>query len=175
MRAEDRKLLLLGLLRNQAMHGYQLHHFLEEHLDFLPGLKAPTAYYTLEKMAEEGLVVAHSEQAGNRPRRQIYAITPAGEAAFQQLLRENLARYDPGESGDDIGIGFLESLPDPEARAYLARKRAAILERSARYRRALERLSEDSSMHLSVRHCLRRFEADLAWLDEIEAWLDRHP
>lgn len=178
MRMDDRKLLLLGLLRVQAMHGYQLHQFLEEHLDFLPGLKAPTAYYTLEKMAAEGLVISHEEQAGNRPVRQIYTITPAGEAEFRRLLRSNLSRYDPGESADDIGIGFLAELPPEEVRACLAQKRAAIQARLAHYQEVLARLGEEDGMHLSLRREVMRCQADLAWLDQVEAWLDRtqtHP
>ncbi|RME63941.1 MAG: PadR family transcriptional regulator, partial [Caldilineae bacterium] len=118
--------MLLGLLRVQAMHGYQLNQFLEEHMDFMPSIKPSTVYYGLERLAEEGLVITREEQAGNRPTRQIYEITPAGEAEFQRLLRENLRRYDPGESADDIGIAFLSALPAGEVYPWLAEKRAAI-------------------------------------------------
>lgn len=175
MNVENRKLLLLGLLRIQEMHGYQLNQFLEEHLDFLTSLKPSTAYYTLEKMAQEGLVETRTEQAGNRPTRQVYGITAAGEAKFQRLLRRNLARYHPTESADDIGIGFLVDLPEDEARSLLDQKRVAIQSRLHRMEEVAERMDPDDVMHLSVARILRQLQSDLAWLDQVEAWLDRHP
>jgi DNA-binding PadR family transcriptional regulator len=171
MNMDDRQLLLLGLLRIQDMHGYQLNQFLEEHLEFLPSFKPPTAYYTLEKMAEKGLVKTHSEQTGNRPTRQIFGITPAGEQRFQELLRRNLANYEPIETADDIGIGFLNNLPIPEARQLVAQKQAIVQERLNRVQRAAERLSPENASHLSLVRNIRQLETDLSWLAQVEIWL----
>lgn len=153
------------------MHGYQLNQFLEEHMDFMPSIKPSTVYYGLERLAEEGLVITREEQEGNRPTRQIYEITPAGEAEFQRLLRENLRRYDPGESADDIGIAFLNALPAAEVRPWLAEKRAAIQGEIAKLEEAMEQIGANSSAHLSLSRTLGRLQSDLAWLDEVEAWL----
>lgn len=171
MSGEDRKLLLLGLLRIQAMHGYQLNQFLDEHLDFIASLKPSTAYYTLERMAEEGLVQTHAEQPGRRPARQIYDITPAGETLYQELLRGNLSRYDMGESGDDIGIGFLADLPGGEAEACLAQKRAILQGKIEQFEEMAGRSTLSDATHLTVRRTLHRLRADEVWLDEVASWL----
>ena len=46
----EKKLLLLGLLRSQEMHGYQLNEFIENSLPTCIEIKKPTAYYILNKM-----------------------------------------------------------------------------------------------------------------------------
>lgn len=171
MSADDRKLLLLGLLRIQAMHGYQLNQFLDEHLDFIANLKPSTAYYALERMAEEGLVQTHAEQPGRRPARQIYDITPAGETLYQELLRDNLSRYDMGESGDDIGIGFLADLPRADAEACLAQKWAILQGKIEQFEEMAGRSTLSATTHLTIRRTLHRLRADEAWLDEVTGWL----
>jgi DNA-binding PadR family transcriptional regulator len=52
----DRQLLLLGLLRRQEMHGYQLNEFIEEKMHSCIDLKKPTAYYLLDKLAQAVLM-----------------------------------------------------------------------------------------------------------------------
>ncbi|MGD8597706.1 MAG: helix-turn-helix transcriptional regulator, partial [Anaerolineae bacterium] len=75
----ERELLLLGLLRSQDMHGYQLHEAIDSHLGMGVQLTKPTAYRLLSNMADDGWVTFREEQEGNRPPRRVYAITPKGE------------------------------------------------------------------------------------------------
>ena len=173
MSQEDRKLLLLGLLRIQAMHGYQLNQFLDEHLDFIASLKPSTAYYTLERMAEEGLVRTHAEQPGRRPARQIYDITAEGERLYQKLLRENLSHYTMGENNDDIGIGFLADLPQDEAQTCLAHKCGILQGKIAQFEEMAGRVALSDATHLTIRRALHRLRADEVWLDEVGIWLKR--
>ena len=163
----DKRLLLLGLLRIQKMHGYQLQQFLDEHMQFLSTLKASTAYYTLERMAEEGLVEAKSERAGNRPTRQVYCLTVQGEERFNELLEENLASYDFEETADDIGVAFLTSLPSAKARKLLASKRTRIEEKLAEVRAALGKVGEAETLHLFLLRARLKLEVDLQWIDEV--------
>jgi DNA-binding PadR family transcriptional regulator len=60
----ERKLLLLGILRQQEMHGYQLFDFIEQGLSTCTNLTKPTAYYLLKQMAEEGWIVVEHSQEG---------------------------------------------------------------------------------------------------------------
>ena len=64
----ERKLLLLGMLRENEMYGYQLNEFLETHLGSAVQLKKPTAYNLLNKMAADGWISYREEQEGNRYR-----------------------------------------------------------------------------------------------------------
>lgn len=122
----ERKLLLLGLLRNQDMHGY----LLNAHLDgTVPlSLKKPTAYNLLERMEEDGWVSHRDEPTGDRPRR-VYSITQDGDAAFLELLRQQLGELTPTEVPGLVSLSFLDCLPASEATELVKRRRAALEER----------------------------------------------
>ena len=164
-----RELLLLGLLRQDEMHGYQLHEMFSSVLAHSIDLKKPTAYFILDKMAQRGWVTVSSTQEGNRPMRKVYRLTPDGEAAFERLLRENLATYADAESTGDIGLAFMDALPPTEAAALLLkrRERLSVLVLSAH---AIP--PHEGTFQFMIEHRIRHLEADLAWLDSVIARLD---
>jgi DNA-binding PadR family transcriptional regulator len=164
----ERELLLLGLLRSQDMHGYQLHEAIDSHLGMGVQLTKPTAYRLLSNMAEDGWVTFREEQEGNRPPRRVYAITPQGEVAFQRLLCENLAIYQPSDFTCHIGLAFLDELSAEEALPLLHRRRAG-----------MEELLESTQTHgehpgslqLMLEHQVHLLAAELEWLDTVIALL----
>jgi DNA-binding PadR family transcriptional regulator len=158
------KLLLLGLLRHQKMYGYQLYEFLDNNLGMCVQLKKPTAYKLLAQMADEGWISFHEEQEGNRPTRRVYVITPEGENAFQQILREKLTEYQPTEFVDDISLMFLDALPSEESLPLLA-------ERCAKVDKLLQEVNSypphRGSVQFMIEHQRRHYAAELAWLDDV--------
>ena len=166
----ERELLLLGLLRSQDMHGYQLHEAIDSHLGMGVQLTKPTAYRLLSNMAEQGWVTYRAEQEGNRPPRRVYTITAQGEAAFQQLLRENLATYQPAEFTCQIGLAFLDELSTEEALALLYSRRtgmADILESTR------EHGEHPGSLQLMLDHQVHLLAAELDWLDTVIARIQK--
>jgi len=166
----DRKLLLLGLLRRQEMHGYQLNEFIDQNLALCTDLKKPTAYYLLDKMAADGWLITETEQEGNRPPRRIYRLTPAGEEAFQRLLRENLAQYAPVNFPGDVGLAFLEWLNADEARALLIQQKQEL---EARLQEIQNVPVHQGSLQLVFSHQLRHLQAELDWLTDVIAGLEQ--
>ncbi len=162
----ERELLLLGLLRQEDMHGYRLAEFINRDLAFCTDLKKPTAYYLLGKMADAGWVTRSEDRAGHRPTRQIYAITPEGEATFRRLLRDNLSTSRPVTFTDDIGLAFIDVLPPEEGRSLLDQRRAVLAEVLAQARTIPE---HGGSMQLVIRHRVHHLESELAWLDSVIA------
>lgn len=163
----DRQLLLLGLLRNQEMHGYQINEFIDQQMAFCVDLKRSTAYYLLDKLCRDGYVAEEVERAGNRPERRVYRITPAGEAYFQRLLRYNLAAYTPPIYAEDIGVIFQHHLPPAETARLLQVRRDAIMAHRAQLATLQATLPAD---HLAViEHHLLHVDAELAWLDRLLA------
>lgn len=126
--AGERELLLLGLLRKREMHGYHLADFLDTHLAMFFDLKKSTAYNLLGKMEEWGWVASHEEQEGKRPPRRVYAITPEGEAVFQDLLRATLPVHRPAAFPGNVPILFMDALPSHEVEDLLDERREAIRE-----------------------------------------------
>lgn len=164
----DRELLLLGLLRQEEMHGYRLIEFVERTLTTCTDLKKATAYFLLDKMVKQGWITQHQEQEGNRPPRRIYRITTEGETQFQQLLRENLARHLRPTFAGDVGLAFLDQLRPEEAVELLHKRRQALLEDLAT---ACAVPNHVGSMQLLIDHHRIYLETELRWLDEVVARL----
>ncbi len=164
----ERILLLLGLLRSHEMHGYQLNEFIDSHLGTSVHLKKPTAYRLLDKMAEDGWVTYREEREGNRPPRRVFAITPEGEAAFQQLLRESLADYQPIVFPGNIGLLFLDAIPPEEALELLQKRRASV---AGVLQKAHTHNVHEESYSLMLLHQIRHLTTELEWLDEVIAQL----
>ncbi|MCB9423448.1 MAG: helix-turn-helix transcriptional regulator [Ardenticatenaceae bacterium] len=165
----DKKLLLLGLLRTGSMHGYQLNDFIESTLATCVQIKRPTAYYVLNKMQDDGWVEETEEQEGNRPPRRIYTITPSGEAAFQELLRQNLAGFEMAQFTGDVGLAFLDVLSPAESLALLQQRRMII---QSFLEETLAIPQHPGSLQLTIEHQMRHLTAELDWLDEIMARLE---
>ena len=162
----ERKLLLLGLLCSQEMHGYQLHEVLDSHLGMGVQLTKPTAYRLLSNMAEDGWVTYREEQEGNRPPRRVYAITAQGDGEFQRLLRENLANYQPVDYTCHVGLAFLDELSTEEALPLLHRRRTGIEELLQSTRAHCE---HPGSMQLMLEHQVHQLAAELDWLNTVIA------
>lgn len=163
----DRQLLLLGLLRRQEMHGYQINEFIDEQMAFCVDLKRSTAYYILDKLCRDGLVTEETGREGNRPERRVYRITPAGEARFQALLRENLATYHAPTYAIDIGVIFLNQLSAAEVSALLAERRATMEAHRAELF-ALRAVLPPNHLAI-VEHHVLHIDAELTWLDQVLA------
>jgi DNA-binding PadR family transcriptional regulator len=160
----DRQLLLLGLLLEGKMHGYQLNTYLEHTMGFCTDLKKPTAYYTLEKLEKDGYVQQEVEREGRRPERRTYELTEKGRAFFFELLRGHLSGFSRTYYSDDIGIAFMDQLTAAETRQLLTEKREKILGVLQEFRELPEH--GGNWRHL-VSHNVAHLEAELSWLDGI--------
>ncbi len=160
----ERELLLLGLLRQGEMHGYQLHDFIETNLAFCTDLKKATAYVLLDKMQAKGWVQVKETREGNRPQRRVYSLTPEGEKAFEQMLHENLATFDAAKTGSDIGLAFVDALPPEAAQRLLQQRRDVIAAQLA----AFEHVPQHAgSYQLLIDHQINYLRSELAWLTQV--------
>lgn len=160
----ERKLLLLGLLRKQEMHGYQINELIDAHLGTSIQLKKPTVYKLLGIMVDDGWIKYREEQEGNYPTRRVYTITPEGEEAFQLMLRQNLADYRPVSFLGSIGIVYLDTLPAEEAAALLHQRHVEV--ESFRQKIATDE-QHQGGFQLMLSYHLSHLKAELEWLDEV--------
>ena len=168
----EKKLLLLGLLRRQEMHGYQLNEFINNNLGLCTDLKKPTAYYLLDQMSKNGWISAEAEQEGNRPPRKVYRLTQAGELAFQRLLRENLSAYTPVNFPGDIGLAFMDWLTPAERLPLLEMQKAQV---QARLKAVSAIPAHTGSLALIFSHQTHHLQAELDWLEKIISDLKNKP
>jgi DNA-binding PadR family transcriptional regulator len=160
----ERKLLLLGILRSQELHGYQINELIDAHLGTSIQLKKPTVYKLLGAMETDRWIRSHEEQEGNYPTRRVYRITQKGLDAFQQLLRKSLASYRPVSYLNSIGIVFLNTLPEEEAVALLRQRRKEV-ESLAETLRVDDQ--HQGGFQLMLSYHLGQLNAELEWIDEV--------
>ena len=160
----ERKLLLLGMLRDHEMHGYQINEMIEMHLGTSVQLTKPTAYRLLNQLAEDGWILFREEQEGNRPQRRVYSITSQGEIEFQKVLRQCLAHYELSEYSSTVSLAYLDQIPELEAAQLLGQRRNMI-------EKSLEALSigdmHHGSFQLVIDNQIFHLKAELEWLDNL--------
>lgn len=162
----DKTLFLLGLIRNSDMYGYQINELIDAHFGLIVSITRPTAYRLLNKMLAKGWISAREERIGNRPPRKIYAITPDGETAFLNILRQNLAEYGTAHQSGAVSLAFLHMLPPEELLPLLEKRRDTVED-------LLKKL-EDSQQHQSDYHLMfdnqhKHLTTELDWTENIIA------
>ena len=171
------RLVILGLLRRQPLHGYEIKHIIEERMGDWTSIAFGSIYFALRKLAKEGFVEKiATEQEGNRPSRSIYQITEIGRDEFLRLLRETWRGFERHYFIIDIGLFFMEALPIEEVQGYL-RRRVAAMEGAVQHLNAHqgEQMAREEMPPLAVAifdHSRVHLEAELAWardlLDKVE-------
>jgi PadR family transcriptional regulator AphA len=159
---------LLGFLRQQPMHAYEIHQTLmrNEALGLVWHLKQSLVYVMLERLETEGYVTSSLEPQGSRPPRKILQLTPGGQDAFAEWLVAPVAH------GRDFRLEFLAKLyfanqDDPaSATTLIVAQQAACRDWLVDLRAQADALSDARDYDWLVLHFrIGQIEAILAWLD----------
>jgi DNA-binding PadR family transcriptional regulator len=190
------ELAILGLLKDQELHGYELKKRLAETLGPFSSVSFGSLYPALARLEAAGAVKAveastvpiapipttgslTGEVAAFRARRnatrgsrgkKVYGITQRGEQLFEELLVAE------SQAGDDdrafhLKLAFARYLP-PDARlGLLERRRAQLVERLARARTSVRAGRERLDAYASalMERSTEATEHDISWLDRLIA------
>ncbi len=96
--------VLLGFLMLGPKHPYELHQEFQRELGRVWHIGQSHLYAYLKELAESELATVKTEPQPNRPARNIYQITPAGQETFFNWLRQ------PAQHGRHIRLEFLARL-----------------------------------------------------------------
>lgn len=97
--------IILGLLKSQPMHGYEMFQKFENStLGGIIRLEMNQMYAFIKKLEKLGYIETTLETQETRPPRKIHSLTSSGNAAFQEWLTQ------PVEKPRDIRILFLLKL-----------------------------------------------------------------
>jgi DNA-binding PadR family transcriptional regulator len=157
------ELAVLGLLKEQPLHGYELKKRLGDTLGFLWGVSYGSLYPALRRLERDGaieivlepaatapvpptgsltgdLAAARRAGAARRPKatrrtRKAYRITERGERLFTELLLADDASADD-EKAFALRLAFCGHVPREARLDLLERRRAALVARLERTRRA---------------------------------------
>ena len=117
------ELVVLGLLKEQPMHGYQIKHQIElRKLDHWAHVSLASIYYTLNRMEEKGYISARHEKVGKTPERIVYRLTPAGEKRLARLVEKALVSDKVPEDDFSVGVAFMYGLEKDKVEACLEKK-----------------------------------------------------
>lgn len=89
IRKGSTEILILSLLAEEPMYGYQIGRELQQRSEGYFEMKEGLLYPTLHRMAQEGLLSSEWRESGTARRRKYYAITEKG----RQALREQTAEW----------------------------------------------------------------------------------
>ena len=189
------ELAILGLLKEQELHGYELKKRLTEQLGVFSSVSFGSLYPCLARLEAAGAVKAveakgeaggssipmtgalTGELAAFRARgravrgsrgKKVYGITERGEQLFEELLVAD------SQSGDDerafnLRLAFARHLPAEARLGLLERRRAQLVERRARMKDAARTRRErlDDYAHSLLEHGTETTERDISWLDRL--------
>ena len=118
------ELVVLGLLNETPMHGYQLYHEVEKrNMEAWAQVNLASIYNTLDRLRREKMVEAKKEKPGKMPEREVYHITPKGKEKLSHLVEEVLTEHRMPENNFCVGIAFLFGLSKKKALECLEVKR----------------------------------------------------
>ena len=166
---------LLGLLAQRPRHGYELHGAFvalaggQEIWDVKPA----QVYTTLTRLEEAGLVAQEGVEKERGPEKRIFAVTPRGREELSAWLDSGAT---PEHERDETYVKLMLSLTLPGADPY----RVLRAQRSALYRElhriTAQRQQADPRAELAtillLDKAVMHLEADLRWLDMVEARLE---
>jgi len=166
------ELAILGLLKEQPMHGYQLSRELGDALGGFWRVSYGSLYPTLRRLERDGAIqVVQGDQPTAGRRKHVYRITEQGEGAFLELLQETPHDNSTEDTRFRVRLAFFRYLP-PETRIRLLERRRATLEDrlttiSDSLRTTRARV-DDYTLSL-MEHGRSATESDLAWVDGLLA------
>jgi DNA-binding PadR family transcriptional regulator len=173
-------LVLLSLLAERPMHGYQANAELErrEIRDWAP-ISRPQIYYSLDKLAGAGLIRAtETKEPAAGPERATYQTTAKGRAA----LSEALAREEWATQRDRpeflIWLGLSWQATPQTVRTQLARREEFLEREITRERETLESVLKEVGhpYHEAVwmvSLMIQKFEVELRWVRRVAQELRR--
>jgi DNA-binding PadR family transcriptional regulator len=193
------ELAILGLLKDQELHGYELKKRLVDTLGYGSGVSFGSLYPALARLERAGAVrVVEAEEvapvaipmtgslggelaafrarkaAGRAPRgrrgKKVYGITDRGAVLFEELLAAE-SQSNEDDRVFNLRLAFARHLP-PDARlGMLERRRAQLMERLVQMRARVmaSRERADSYARSLMEHDRESAEHDLSWIERLIA------
>jgi len=163
------ELAILGLLKERAMHGYQLKKRLADTLGSFWQVSYGSLYPALKRLlADEAVeMVFPKEDVGRR--KNVYRITQKGEEMFADLLERVGVPEAAEDNGFSVRLAFFRYLK-PETRIRLLERRRSFLEgRGSTLKDSLREYREriDGYTLSLMKHELDATESDIRWLDDL--------
>jgi len=173
------KQALLALLAEEPMYGARLRSEFEARTGGTWPLNVGQVYTTLSRLERDGLVEPVGEVAGGEDGRHLYRLTPHGQTVIEAWWRTPVEREPAPREELVIKLALAVTSLGVDVPQVVQAQRTATLRHLRDLTRLKSRTSDephgdDLSWRLVLEHLLFSAEAEVRWLDHIEATLARH-
>lgn len=162
--------ILLGLLQQQPMHGYDLHKTLQtlDGLNTIWLVKLSQLYALLEKLENEGLLNSDLMTGSGLPVRKLFSITPQGGKAFDAWLLEPVSHPRELRQAFLAKLYFARLKGASAARELIAQQKTACQTWLEGLADQLAQTSTQSYAAVVLNFRITQIDASLKWLTDME-------
>ncbi len=115
-------LLVLGLLLDRPMHGYEIHQYVQaEGVTTWFNISTAAIYYSLNKLRRQNLISETRARSGGAEK-SVYHVTEQGREQFFAGMEDTLSSEEPIRFEYDLGIFLLNKLPQNRALELLEKR-----------------------------------------------------
>ncbi|MDY6876520.1 MAG: PadR family transcriptional regulator [Chloroflexota bacterium] len=175
-RAVSIRHLILGLLTQQPMSGYDIKRSLKSLSWLIDSPSFGSIYPALRALWEDGLVTVEVGPRQGKPPRKIYTITEAGRLALREWMDQPVA---PGASLKTFVMRLIlaNNFSHTGLISHLQQRRSQVAVHHATLKQIAEALdgTMDSGQRLAFAYGSALATAELAWLDSILEQLSQQP
>lgn len=163
--------MVLALLREGAMHPYEMVRLLRQRRDDrMVSITNGTLYHTVDRLNQQELLVEVGvDREGNRPERTTYRLTDAGRDAVTEWVRRELARNDR-TAQFRVALAEAHNLDRDEVIALLTLRREGLAADLEVHRRGLSDATGrgvQPQFLIEVDRQADLIETDLRWTDRL--------
>ena len=158
--------LILGLLMEQPMSGYDIKKHVQTVLGAVANASYGTLYPALHKLLDETLVEMREVPQQSRPSKKVYDITQAGRQELLSWLREPLTE-DKVQREFLLKLYLAKHLTTSEVKSLLATRREQA-EATLQSLKADSASTDDPRQAWMIGYALSMCKAEMDWLEQIE-------
>lgn len=164
------EIVVLGLLAEEPMHGYDLiERFRERSMGFWTELSRASVYQVLKRLERDGAVAGKAQEGREGPDRRVFRITKRGREHLAAGVAQMAGELVPFDSPAGVALGFAHVVPLAAARAATDARERAVRDLLEAVRTELERTASDRdpgrAVSIAMLHQQEAMaEAELAWL-----------
>ena len=160
------ELAVLGLLKEKTMHGYELKKNLDEQLGHFWQFSYGSLYPSLKRLSREAAVEMELPKDETSRRKNVYRITPRGEALFTDLLEASSPEVEDRNTFM-LRFAFSRYMKPETRRRLLERRRGYLQARLTKMAASIKKLRDkmDAYSLELMRYGVDEAEHDIRWLD----------
>lgn len=173
------EVVVLGLLADEPMHGYDLlERFRTRSMGFWVEVGKASVYQVLKRLEREGSIAGKTQEGKDGPDRRVYRLTRQGRQRLSAGLAERWSALAPYETDAGVALGFAHLVPAAEARSAVEDRARSVSDLLDAVRTELDRTKADDGSGRAVANAMLHQQealanAELAWLKTYRAALTK--